>query len=474
MEFDSFQTWGFLFIIFVIFGSLLLGNVIKKTIPFMRNSLVPVSVIGGLILLIIAEVYSAIAGKPFFDLEIFGGNGYNVLKVITYHCLALGFIASTLRTSERKITKQRVGEVFNAGVTTVATYVIQGIIGLVITVLATLVISSFFPASGILLAFGYGQGTGQALNYGNIYAKIGGAGFEWLSDFGLTIAALGFLSASLGGVIHLNYLKKKGRLPQGSKAQSRFTGQVEGENEISMQGSIDKLSVQIALIVVSYAISYGLMFLLSLALPGMVDTIFGFNFLLGVIGAVIVKSLFKLLKKKNIVKKQYTNNFLLTRTSNMFFDIMVVAGIAAIQLGLLESYWGVILILGVAGLIVTFIYNRIVAKILFKDYSEEQFLAMYGMLTGTASTGIILLREIDGEFKTPAADNLVYQTLPAIAFGFPMMLVATFAPQNVVLTIGILIAYFIVLNLILFRKQIFRKRNKEAVEKEAVAVTEEK
>lgn len=44
---------------------------------------------------------------------------------------------------------------------------------------------------------------------------------------------------------------------------------------------------------------------------------------------------------------------------------------------------------------------------------------MYGMLTGTASTGIILLREIDKDFKTPAADNLVYQNSPAIVFGFP-------------------------------------------------------
>ena len=42
----------------------------------------------------------------------------------------------------------------------------------------------------------------------------------------------------------------------------------------------------------------------------------------------------------------------------------------------------------------------------------------HGMLTGTASTGVILLREIDGNFKTPAADNLVYQTFPACTTKF--------------------------------------------------------
>ncbi|MBR3787822.1 MAG: sodium:glutamate symporter, partial [Firmicutes bacterium] len=71
---------------------------------------------------------------------------------------------------------------------------------------------------------------------------------------------------------------------------------------------------------------------------------------------------------------------------------------------------------------------------------------MYGMLTGTASTGVILLREIDANFDTPAADNLVYQTFPAIAFGFPMMLLATFAPKNPVVCLIILIAFFAVMN----------------------------
>ena len=85
---------------------------------------------------------------------------------------------------------------------------------------------------------------------------------------------------------------------------------------------------------------------------------------------------------------------------------------------------------------------------------------MYGMLTGTASTGIILLREIDGDFQTPAADNMVYQNFPAIVFGFPMMLLATLAPQKPVLTLIILAVFFIAMNVLLFRRQLFRKRRK--------------
>jgi len=225
-----------------------------------------------------------------------------------------------------------------------------------------------------------------------------------------------------------------------------------------MQESIDKFTVQIALIALAYFLAYLLMNLLGNLLPGMKSVVYGFNFLLGVICATLVKVSLNGLKKIGVVKREYTNDFLMTRASNFFFDLMVTAGIAAIRFSALQNSWGVIIIMGVLGLILTYAYNYFVAKVLFPDYREEQFLAMYGMLTGTASTGIILLREIDGEFASPAADNLVYQNFPAIVFGFPLMLLATLAPVKPVVTTLILLAFFMVMNLILFRSKIFRKR----------------
>jgi ESS family glutamate:Na+ symporter len=91
---------------------------------------------------------------------------------------------------------------------------------------------------------------------------------------------------------------------------------------------------------------------------------------------------------------------------------------------------------------------------------EEQFLTMYGMLTGTASTGVILLREVDGEFRTPASDNMVYQNFPAIVFGFPMMFLATLAPTKPYLTFIIFVLFFAAMNILLFRSKIFKRRKK--------------
>ena len=460
LNFWGFNAWSGLNLIAILLVSLLIANIIKKAIPLLRASLIPTSVLAGGILIVVAGVYKLFTGDVMFDTAFFGGNGTAALELITYHTLALGFIATAFKSGKGKMSKKRTVEIFNTGVTTVATYLLQAVLGLIISLVAAMVVKNFFEAAGILLPFGYGQGTGQALNYGGIYEND--FGFEGGKSFGLTIAALGFLSASIGGVIHLNYLRKKGLIKKQSQEEGALhSEQIQADNEIPMQESVDKMTIQIALIGLAYLLTYLLMMLLGSLIPGMKSVIYGFNFLLGVLSATVIKATLNLLKKTGIVKKEYTNDFLMTRAGNLFYDIMVVAGIAAIRLGVLEQYWGIILIMGVVGLVSTYFYNRLVAKKLFKEYQEEQFLTMYGMLTGTASTGIILLREIDGDFKTPAADNMVYQNFPAIVFGFPLMLLATLAPVKPWLTLGILIAFFVVMNIILFRSFLFkRKKNK--------------
>lgn len=458
-NFWDFSVWGSFNLLSVLLMSLLAANIMKRRIKILKASLIPTSVLGGGLLIVVAGVYKMITGDIMFDTPFFGGNGTNNLELLTYHCLALGFIASAFKTSDEKLSKQRLSEIFNTGVTTVATYLLQAILGFGISMVAAFLMKDFFEAAGVLLPFGYGQGTGQAMNYGTIYETD--FGFVGGKSFGLTIAALGFISASLGGVVYLNRPKMRSRLTANLEIKDRLNTEViESENEIPMQESMDKMTFQIALIATAYMLSYLLMYFLGMLLPGMKSVIFGFNFLLGVLAATIVKSAMKFFRKMKWNTRDYTNNFLMTRASNFFFDLMVVAGIAAIRLGVLQNYWGIILIMGVAGAVITYWYELVVAKTLFPEYAEEQFLAMYGMLTGTASTGIILLREIDGDFKTPAADNMVYQNFPAIVFGFPMMLLATLAPVKPMLTMIIFIVFFIAMNIILFRSKIFKKKNK--------------
>ena len=457
-NFWDFKVWGVVNLFAVLLISLLCANILKRRIKFLRVSLIPDSVLGGVILMIIAGIYKLVTGDVMFNADFFGGNGIATLEIITYHALALGFIASTFKASKGKLSKNRTSEIFNTGVTTVSTYLIQGVLGLGVTILAASVLSGFFAAAGIILPFGFGQGTGQALNYGTIYETE--YGFSGGSSFGLIIASIGFLCASIGGVIYLNVLKRKKKIVISGEDSNEVLNSenIQSENEIPMQGSIDKITVQLAFVLLAYFITYLLMVVLGNLIPSMKSVIFGFNFLLGVLSATMIKFVLKIFKKTKIVEKEYTNDFLMTRISNLFYDIMVVAGIAAIRLGILQKYWGIVAVLAVLGMVSTYVYNLFVARTLFKDYADEQFLTMYGMLTGTASTGVILLREIDKDFKTPAADNLVYQNFPAIVFGFPIMLLAKLAPEKPVITLIILFALLVVMNLILFRSKLFKRK----------------
>ena len=466
------NIWSLLLLGGMLFASMLIAHILKKNITFLQKSLIPASVLGGIIILIFTTIYKLITKNTFFELPIFSivknvddayvtaMSGSSILETITYHCLAIGFICMALRDGKKDKGKKRATEIFNTGVTTVSTYLIQAVLGLIVTMIAVNYISGLNAAAGIILALGYGQGTGQALNYGNIYENT--YGFVGGANFGLAIAALGFLSASIGGVIYLNYLKRKGKVKVqiSENSEEMNLEKIQGKNEIPLNSSIDKLTIQIAIVICIYIVSYFIMKVLGdIVGEGLRATIYGFNFLIGTLLAVGFKGILRLLRNKNIVKKDYINDFMMNRIGGVAFDVMIVAGIAVIDLDVIKDYWLILIIMGLIGAFATFYYIYFVSKVLFKEYKY----AMYGMLTGTASTGIILLREIDPNFETPASNNLVYQNLPAIVFGLPIMFLASYAPQGIkqtYITFGLIVVFLIILLLILFREQIFKRKKK--------------
>ncbi|MGI6710547.1 MAG: hypothetical protein ACOX4W_03785 [Bacilli bacterium] len=469
VNFWDYKIWELLIQLTVLMLGMLYAHMLIRLIKPLRHALIPSSVLGGFILLAFNVIVKRATGTPFFD--------QTVLESLTFHCLGLGFVAMALKTNVKKSGKKEKREIFDSGITVVSSYLMQAIIGLAITItLGYTLFPNLFKAGGILLALGYGQGPGQALNFGKTYEDT--YGFVSGGSFGLTIASMGFIAASIGGVIYLNILKKKGRIiiQDDFISENLSAIEVSSENEIPMTESMDKLTVQIGLVMFSYFLAFLAMFgistLMDTNILGNFGTktikplIWGFNFLIGTIFAIIVKVVLNKLKDKQIINREYRNNFMLSRIGGFLFDVMVVASIAAIQIEFLEHYILPMVLICVIGGVATYFQIAFITKRIFPDYPDEAFLSLYGNLTGTASTGIILLRELDTEFETPAATNLVYLTLPAIVFGFPMMLLLGYAPQNdtaTVITLFILIVLFIAMNLILFRRSIFKKNKKEEV-----------
>ena len=91
---------------------------------------------------------------------------------------------------------------------------------------------------------------------------------------------------------------------------------------------------------------------------------------------------------------------------------------------------------------------------LYKGYEKEAFFSMFGMLTGTISSGVLLLREIDPELKTPASSNLVLGSSFGVGFGFPVLLLVNFAGKSemaVWISFGIVLVYLALLLFLIFK-----------------------
>lgn len=473
-------VWSLMIELTILLVAMLTANMLRRLIKPLRQSLIPSSVLGGFLILIANIFYEKITGGAFFSKV--------TMETLTYHGLGLGFVAMALRSSKREKNKKNNTAVFDAGVTTVSSYLLQGILGLSITIGFFFLLGSW-PASGLLLPMGYGQGPGQAYNWGHVYETATAyAPFRFGGSFGLTIAAMGFVSAGLGGVIYLNRMKKKGLvnpLTQNAEQTEDLTAEsITDKGEIPLSESLDKLTVQIGLVVLTYMAAYGVMYLVTLGLDSLggfftstvKPLIWGFNFLIGTVMAILVRNLLKGLTDRG--RRQYLNNFMLARVSGVMFDLMVVASIAAINLSAFSHREFILPLLTVCivGATATYLQLSFISKRIYPEYQNEAFLSLYGMLTGTASTGVILLREIDPLFKTPAASNLVYQQLWAIVFGFPMLLLLGIAPiglttdpttsslGNTWITLAALGTLFIIMNVILFRREIFGKKKKQLSE----------
>lgn len=467
MDFSASNSslWFLIIQIGIVCTILLFGNLLRRKIRPLRRSLLPTAVIAGFIGLALRQIGWLPLDRMFLD-------------GITYHMTAIGFIALSLRTPARRDSGQTAAlrkDGVRSGIFIVSNYLIQGVVGLlVMIVLANTFMPGLFQSAGLLLPLGFGQGPGQANNIGSTYEIM--YGFNGGRSFGLAIATSGFLWASIGGIIYMNYLVRHKRIAATRDADGDAVAEpvlepVADKGEIPLTEAVDKFTIQIALVVLVYFLTFlfaaGVTWLLvnipllSEAGPSIIPLIWGFNFLIGSSMALILRSILSNLRRTGLMTRQYTNNYMLNRISGTAFDIMIITSICAIEIDDLSGLWVPYILAVALGGIITFFYIRQTAKVLYPDYYYQGMLAMYGMMTGTVSTGILLLREVDPRFQTPAANNLVVGSSVAIILGFPLLLMVGLAPQSQLLlyaTLAAAFTYAVILNLILYRQKIFPSR----------------
>ncbi len=452
-------VWGFLVQLGLLLLFLMLGNILGRTVPLFRKCLIPSALLGGALLLIINLITKQF-GLVLVDNRL--------MQVITYHCLAIGFASMSLKTEKSAHRTNKV-QVLEFGALQGGCYMLQAFVGLGITLLLFLLtrhgdkVVSY--VCGLILPLAYGQGPGNALSWDINFTNTPAAQFSGNGSVGLSLASIGFVVASVLGVLYINIYKTRGEL---YVRKSRIDGDsIDLTNpsgqEIPDSESVDKFTIQAGFVALSYALSFGFMYLLGILSDFTNSIAWGFNFLWASLAAMLIKLVVKQLRRKNLMHREYINNYQMDRISGFSFDLMIVAGVAAIEINDIKNYIIPVLLLSVTGAVITYVYIRLVSKECFKGFEHEMFLMCYGTMTGTASNGMILMKEIDPSLRTPTSSLYILSNFPAMVMIAPLLFLLSFAagsPKNAVIACIIFFVLWFSYTVYLFRRKILKKKYK--------------
>jgi len=454
-------VWLFMVQIGLLLIFLMLGNIIRRVVPLFRKCLIPSALLGGTLLLVM-DIIAKQFGFTLVDNRL--------MQVITYHCLAIGFASMSLKT-ESSSHKTKRSQVVEFGALQGGCYMLQAFVGLGITLLLFMLtrngdrVVSYI--CGLILPLAYGQGPGNALSWDINFTNMPAAQFAGNGSFGLSLASIGFVVASVFGVLYINIHKKQGTLSvrKGIVSESFVDHTNPSGEEIPDNESVDKFTIQVGFVALAYALSFGFMCLLGVLSDFTNSIAWGFNFLWASLAAMLIKAVVKQLRKGNLMHRGYINNYQMDRISGFAFDVMIVAGVAAIEINDIKNYILPIVILSLVGTVITYIYIRLVAKECFKGFEHEFFLMSFGTMTGTASNGMILMKEIDPGLRTPTSSLYILSNFPAMVMIAPLLLFLSFAGQsqtNAMIAWAVFFTLWLAYTVYLFRRRIFKKHYKNS------------
>jgi ESS family glutamate:Na+ symporter len=475
--FDLVENWE-LMNFFLYLGVLLfVAKIIKEKVPFLNRVIIPTALIAGFIGLTLSDGFLNVINlsEPIYevyngDLDSLQLNQEDAILIVTaeeaekmgaigldtdqfqpsdsvvlvpsesetkrmdiiyetvYHSLAIGFIALTLRKDKSKADKK----VWSTGMVIVLTYLMQAVLGAAVVYF---LFTKVFLGAGLLLPLGFGQGPGLATSIGSGYAKGVGNLVEG-GALGATIASIGFLVGGVIGVFALNILARKHHLDVERTHQEtptqKTTFEVETIKEIR---AFDTFTMQLVIIFLIYSLVYLTLVVLEnyiLPIMGSLGTTFagvfhGFNFLIGILYALLYRRILKYFEQKGKNVNFLTNNYVLSSISSLAFNFMIASAVLTITIKSIQEYFLLVIILATVGTLATYLFLRWISHRIYKgQYEVHYFLSMFGMLTGTASTGLALLKGVDRDFESPIAEEIVVGSGTAISMALPLFALLMF------------------------------------------------
>ena len=373
---------------------LVVGKILRIQIPVLQRLYLPSSVIGGLVGLIVLscwgdrlppEIKATAAKCPGFLI--------NVIFATIFLGAAVPKVKEVVAFALPQLT---LGQILAWG---------QYVVGLG---LAGFVFTRFFdvPAAfGNLLEIGFEGGHGTA---GGMAEAFTAYGWEDGIALGFTVATIGMIIGIVFGMVMIQWAHKKGVVKEVKGFKDRRVNERRGIHvrgrrpsaglQTVFADSIDSLAWHLAIVGVAMLIGYGIHQLIPMK---------GFPlFPLCMIGGVLISFAAKWMKFDLLVDRVQ-----MERISGAALDFLVVSAVATIRLEVVAAHWQPLAILVTAGALWSVGCIFFIAPKIFRTAWFERAIAEFGQATGVTATGLMLLRTVDPENKTPAAMSFGYKQL---------------------------------------------------------------
>lgn len=436
-------------------GLLLLSVWLRTKIKLLQYFLVPSSITAGILGCICVNM--GLIGYPTQEgwVAISAGS----FGLISFHLFSFGFgvvgLSCLNKSSQGRSVKTLIWGALWFDLLFWIFYALQATIGFsVFEVYNSITGSTLNSAVGFLAGLGFTFGPGQTLTVGMAWENS--YGMTDAISIGLAFAAAGFLVANLIGVPLASWGLRKGYATYSQKELTddfllglrEESKQEVGSVQTTHSGNLDTITLHFAIAALVYGIAYVICYILkNFVLPAEYETAsFGFIFMYALVAGVLVRFF---VNKTSMTK--YYDDGSQNRVMGVTVDFLILSSLMAVNAVTVFNYFIPFLITVVLCTIVTLLlvlwFGRRVGS-----FGLERLLALFGLVTGTAASGLSLLRIVDGEFKSPAAAEMGLNNIYSLIPLFPFLLVSVTMPAGFGIS-GMLIlnfAFIIIPSLMLF------------------------
>ncbi len=386
---------------------LYLGALIRMRVPAVQRFLIPASIVGGAI------------GFVLINTGLSFGYTSDDFVAFTFHFFTLSFMSLVLTGSpagHSSGTGYLRGGFWLAMLWTMS-LVMQAMIGLgIVLAYNQTAADSVSPYLGMIVAHGFTQGPGQALALGSIWQT--NFAIDNAASTGLVYASFGFVVSFLVGVPVARLIISRG-LNNNKKAElaKEF---LEGVYEraarppsgrlITHPSNLESAAFHIGLLGLAYVLTYAWLSYVQTLLDGVtigdvpVDLFVSFDlfFVHGLITCAIIRAVIDYFDWG-----QYIDDDTQRMITGTAVDLMVVGTLMSIKVAVVAALFVPImlttLLVTLATIALCFALSRTGGQ-----YGYERALTSFGCCCGSTGTGLLLLRMLDPDFRTPVAKELAY------------------------------------------------------------------